>query len=113
MDQSKWDEELNYLLNENFETMAIEMQVRVNDPQGGGNHLAVCPICKMGYVHKFLPQKNDPSRVRMACENQGCLELMLDLRNRSDTSENSLKLERLMNLLNCLVFDHKEHSQDR
>jgi hypothetical protein len=113
LDQSKWDEELNYLLNENFEAMAIEMQVSVNDPQGGGHHLAVCPICKMGCVHKFFPQKNDPSKVRLACENPGCLELTLDLRNRSDTSENSLKLERLMNLLNCLVSDHREHSQDR
>ena len=51
--------------------MAIELQAKANSSEG---NLFVCALCKMGYVYKIVVQQNT---LRLACENQGCLDLTI------------------------------------
>jgi hypothetical protein len=53
----------------------------------------------MGYVYKLIPAQNT---LRLACENQGCLDLTI-----SNVDAEKANVEILMNHLHGLIVDHK------
>ena len=84
MDESKWDEELCYIKEQNFNEMAIEMHALANSQDNSGK-IFVCAICKMGYVHRLRPPMKSKTRVltkpviRLSCENPGCFDVQIEV----------------------------------
>ena len=100
MDESKWDEELCYIKEQNFNKMALEMHAMANSEENSGK-VYVCAICKMGYVHKLRPPCKSKQKVlekpivRLTCENQGCLDVNFQV--DADFDDSKLSVEVLMN----------------
>ena len=59
----------------------------------------VCAICKMGYVHR----SSQGDVVRVACENQNCLDLTMP----GISDPRTVHVEKLMTALNGPVLEHK------
>ena len=72
---------------EQFNEMAIEMQAacmgskvksKTNKDEPQCNFYT-CAFCKNGYIYKFKPPNAEFGEIRLACENQGCLDLKINL----------------------------------
>jgi len=87
------------------------MHSLANSHETSGN-VYVCAICKLGYVHKLRPPIKSKQKfqvlekpiVRLACENQGCLDVSFQV--ESDFDDSNVNVEVLMNRLHGAVIDH-------
>ena len=78
------------------------------DSEHADSSVYTCAVCKMGYVYRIHIKNSHPNLVRLACENQKCLDVKFPIPDDYDLRK--INVESLMTSLNCAVMEHKQQS---
>ena len=63
----------------------------------------------MGYTYKYKTPNSEFGQIQLSCENQGCLDVKINL---EENHGEHLDVEALMNQLNALIMDHRQYSEE-